>query len=901
MSSILGNSSRPISVVQPRLLGYRATTSIFGQAIPKVYGAQRLSGNVIWYGDWQAIPAAQNLSGKGLGANPAVGTQWNYQSALVIALCLGPLTGIGSVWQDRSILTLVTASVTATVPGGGGTVTVTPPTGGSGPGAFQFDHGPALQTAYSHAANDYGSPGPVTLTGTQGVPMGKVGGSPAAGQYAVATSGNNGQYTFAAADAGKQVVITYTYSVPNSNGTGAPLNMLQLSLFEGTQGQSPWGYLTTNHPGEDLGYSELAYLANPAMALGSSGNLPNLSFEAFGPLAFGGGIKDCDPSAVVYDILTNPQFSLGVAAGRVGSLTQWSNYCVANGLFFSLLLDSQRTAADWMQDLLDASSSAALWSEGVFKFLPYGDTSAVGNGATYTPQTAPVYDLDEDDFVDSVSGGDTLTVVRPSVQDAYNSIQVEWSNRSNSYSLETVEEKDDWSTSQYGLRVQSPAAYHFITTKETAQLVANTILKNSVYKLPQYKFTLSWHYILLEPMDLVTISYAALGMVKLPVRIIEIEENENGDLAITAESFPWGTAAPTANPKQGVTPYVPQATADPGAPNTPIIVEATDRATNQQGNELWMGVSGGQDWGGCNIWLSTDNSTYKQIGTKVGNTRMGTLLAALASHADPDTADTVSVDLGISRGVLATATAADADNFATLCLVENELLSYETATLVTGNQYNLTTYLRRGILGTAAAAHGIGAKFMRVDEQVFRYQFDPVLIGQTVYLKFQGFNRLGLMLQDLANVTAHSYAIVGTSQGVIDISSGQVADSTKLPPNSPLNITNNATVDSIDAGTNATIRVYGPGGVGTSFTRFTGTSTTTIPAATLTGHAYSTKFYVVYDGSAYHVFTNYTDSLGDQYLWAGVLMTVAAGGGGGTGGGGGSGGDSGGGGTKPTI
>ncbi len=893
MSMILGNSSRPISVVQPRLLGYRATTSIFGTAVPKVYGAQRVPGNVIWYGDWSALPAAQNLSGKGLGANPAVGSQWNYQSALAIALCLGPLTGIGSVWQDKSILTLVTTSTTVTVPSGGGAVTVTPPSSGN----FQFDHGVGRQDAYSVVANDYGSPGPVTKAGTQSTPMAIVGSGPGAGQYSVAPSGATANYNFNAADAGKQVVITYTYSIPNSNGTGAPTNMLQLSLFEGTLGQAAWGYLTTNHAGQALGYSELAYLANPSMALGSSGNLPNLSFETFGPLAFGGGIVDCDPSAVMYDILTNPQFNLGIPGSRVAALTQWSNYCVANGLFFSPLLDSQRAASDWLQDLLNAGNAAALWSEGVIKVVPYGDTTTVGNGVTFTPQTAPVYDLSEDDFLDA-SSGDTLLVIRPSVQDAYNDIQVEWSNRLNSYNPETVEEKDDWSISQYGLRVQSPAAYHFITTLPVAQLVANTILKNSVYKLPQYKFTLPWHYILLEPMDLVTITYAALGLNKLPVRITEIEENENGDLAITAEAFPWGTAQPTANPKQGVTPYVPQATADPGQPNTPIVVEATDRATQQHGYELWMGVSGGQDWGGCNVWLSTDNATYKQVGTLVGNTRMGTLLASLASHSDPDTTDTLSVDLGISRGVLATATAADADNFATLCLVENELISYQTATLVTGNQYNLGTYLRRGILGSAIAAHGSGAQFMRVDAEVYRYQFDPVLIGKTIYLKFQGFNRLGLMLQDLSNVTAHTYTIAGLSTGVIDLEDGVLTSSGKLPPNVPNNITNNATVDSVDAGTSATIRVYGPSGVGTAATRWVGSATSSIPAASLTGYAYSTKYAVVYDGTSFSVLTSFMSSLADKYLWAGVVTTCAHGGSGGSSGGGGSAGGDGG---KPTF
>ncbi len=120
--------------------------------------------------------------------------------------------------------------------------------------------------------------------------------------------------------------------------------------------------------------------------------------------------------------------------------------------------------------------------------------------------------------------------------------------------------------------------------------------------------------------------------------------------------------------------------------------------------------------------------------------------------------------------------------------------------------------------------------------------------------------------------------------------------SADLPPNPPANTTNQATVDSIDAGSSATIRIYGTGGVGTSWTRATGFGTQTYPAGTITGKSYTTTYYIVYDTStaAYVAQLNAPDVMPDKYVWVGKLTTVAAGGTGGTSGGGGSGGGSGG-------
>lgn len=130
------------------------------------------------------------------------------------------------------------------------------------------------------------------------------------------------------------------------------------------------------------------------------------------------------------------------------------------------------------------------------------------------------------------------------------------------------------------------------------------------------------------------------------------------------------------------------------------------------------------NWGGCTVWLSADGNSYRQIGRIVGAARMGTLTATLPSGSDPDTTNTLAVDLSESSGVLSSGTQADVDGFRTACFVDDEIVSYETATLTAAHKYNLT-YLRRGILGSAVASHASGSQFLRLDDAVFVYQFDP--------------------------------------------------------------------------------------------------------------------------------------------------------------------------------
>src|SRR5882724_711841 len=76
-----------------------------------------------------------------------------------------------------------------------------------------------------------------------------------------------------------------------------------------------------------------------------------------------------------------------------------------------------------------------------------------------------------------------------------------------------------------------------------------------------------------------------------------------------------------------------------------------------------------------------------------------------------------------------------------------------------------------------------------------------------------------------------------------DMTPQGIVSSPKLKSNIAANFSNNATVDSIDAGSGiATIRVYGPGGVGTTWHQTIGSVTSPEIPALLGSFAYLTFY-----------------------------------------------------------
>jgi hypothetical protein len=534
-----------------------------------------------------------------------------------------------------------------------------------------------------------------------------------------------------------------TYTAPSSRG---------LALFSGTYPQAPWSYMSTYFPARAVGYQGVAYAAAGNYDLGSNASLGNHSFELTGVGTLRNG-ADVNVVDVITDFLGNANY--GVNFPFVAGATQAWNYAQANGLFVSPLLNQQKPAADWLKQFAMIANIGLVWSGGQLKLLPYGDTAVTGNGATYTPNITPVYNLGDDDFEDD--GSDPVKVARTKQADAFNAVRVEYLNRGNQYNIEPADVQDQANAEAYGLRTMSAITLHEVCVPAVAKLVAQTVLQRALYVRNTYTFKLSWKYCLLEPMDIVQISDSGLGLLNVPVRITTIEETYDGLLTITAEEMPLGVSQPVQYPQPGASSYQPNFNAAPPNSNAPMIfAPPIELATSTL--ELWLAACGPMGWGGCNVWASSDGSTYKQVGTMHGNSRMGVLSGALAAGSDPDLANTAHVDLSMSLGQMFSGTQNDADLLHTLCYVDGEFIAYENATLTSANHYDLS-YLRRGAYNSLVTSHAAGTNFVRLDDAIFKLPYTPEQIGTTLYIKLQAFNQYQGGFQDLASLTPAAIVI----------------------------------------------------------------------------------------------------------------------------------------------
>lgn len=578
----------------------------------------------------------------------------------------------------------------------------------------------------------------------------------------------------------KQVDISYTYEAAvilalcegEIQGVGRiwrdkekfdSLAQLRLTLMRGGDEQPLWTHLQqAKHQDQALNYSGTAYLCSPNYELTKSAQIYQHNFEVIGKLGYSGNIPDANPREIVLDLLTNQRYGCGFPSQNIGDTDRYSNYCRAVGIFLSPAYTEQGEAQRNISELLEQTNSAAVFSQGRLKIIPYGDGSYSGNGAVYVADNKAVYDLTDDDFI--VSGAqDPVKVERKTNADAFNQIQVEYLDRDNDYNVAIAEVKDQANIEQYGLRPKDAVKMHGICNAKVAQKVAQQLLQRALYVRNEYEFKLGWKYCLLEPMDIVTLTDAGLGLNKTPVRITEIEEDEEGVLSVKAEDYPVGVYTVSEYPTQPSLGYSADYNVSPGNAHVPVIFEAPLQLTGGE-PQIWLATAGGDMWGGAEVWVSTDGDSYTRVGAVNHKARFGSLTTALPNGAVFDRTNTLGVE--ISAGQLTGGTEQDSRDLLTLCYVDGEFLAYANAELKGVGRYTLGN-LTRGAYGSTINAHAAGSQFARIDDTLFRYTVPRNWIGRTVWVKLVSYNVFSGGIQDLAEVPAYSYTIKGAPLGQI--------------------------------------------------------------------------------------------------------------------------------------
>ena len=555
----------------------------------------------------------------------------------------------------------------------------------------------------------------------------------------------------------KHTEITYTYTVAAAiglcegpiKGIGKvwrdkevyqyPNEKIELTLFKGDYGQTPWPYMLSKHPDKAMPYSGLAYMAG-VVDLGDRGSLPQYNFEIQGKLLETGDGVDVNPADYIVHVLQ----SVG-ADVVIDGIDNFRAYCKAADILISTPPNQKSAKAQQViNDIAEITNSLVFWSTDRLKIVPLAD-KPIGD---WTPANQIQYDLTADDFI-AGSDGQLILYKRKDSSEAYNEATVEFINRANSYEKETVSFEVVADVQRNGLKPASKKTAHYLYTKARAQYYAEQLAMKRLYAKTQYTFRLDWAFCALEVGDLVTLTDKSCQLDHQIVVITSVNEAADGQLELTAEGKPAGTYAPAKyNVHENERPFVDYNQEAPSVNDVAIFQTVGDVG----GNQIFVGVNAPSGWGGCSVWLSDNNQTYQRIGNISQQARMGRTKYGFAQNGN-------FCNVVINQGVLKSGTHIDAERGNTLCWVNGEALSYESVEVHPNNWFTLQG-LVRGQYGTNAINHNADERFVRVDEALFRYPYRKEDIGKTIYLKFTSMNLFGSNEQGLDEVQSYQYTIV---------------------------------------------------------------------------------------------------------------------------------------------
>lgn len=278
------------------------------------------------------------------------------------------------------------------------------------------------------------------------------------------------------------------------------------------------------------------------LAMDDSGRIPASRFEVIGR-CWDASLSGAHPADVLVDMLTDPQMGVGLPAsvidvdhGPDGSTSSsYRTYCTALGLRVNAAIDDDTPAADLVDQLMVATNSECVWSEGRLRVVPWGDRAT----GSYVPPTASfLLDADEID-------GDLLDIDRATDDDVFNEFPIKASVRdpdTGRADERTWAYRDDVDAAVRGPRIADEQDNVWISDPDHAVLASQWQVLRSINRRNAPRFRVGPRWALLDPMDAITVRDPVSGLDVL-CRVRELKLGEDG---ISVEAWEWREGHATA-------------------------------------------------------------------------------------------------------------------------------------------------------------------------------------------------------------------------------------------------------------------------------------------------------------------------------------------------------------------
>lgn len=447
------------------------------------------------------------------------------------------------------------------------------------------------------------------------------------------------------------------------------------------------------------------------------------------------GYGDVLPSVICKRLLADDIRGLNIKGVVFDSVTwgQFDNYCQAMGIKFSLVLTSQQAAWPLVCDILESAGAMPYRSEGMIKVCARETAAITANGATYTPLWNTGVVIDPRDLRDGI------TVERPAIDSAWNSLRVTWKNRQRAYADEPYQLEDAGSVSRKGRIPASAVDWPWICDPQVAAVCTWLRLTQPRRGL-SYRFALPQKYMLHEVGDIVTISFPGT-LAATKVRILSMEEEDGDWIECTAEDAP--ITGLVIRPPRGGSGSSGATVQTPTPINLPILFVALIGGLLQ----VWCLLSWAPSGSGCAVWQSWDATSWVQVGTCTTPSPTGHLVQDMARlRVQPGlrcrpglkvaVADFATADFAECALVppVPTWTGFLAGDLGSLLWVNGELMAYALES--DAGSIASCSMLRRGLYGTAVGKHPILARVGAVTAAAWTMGVPPGREGQTCYFRF---------------------------------------------------------------------------------------------------------------------------------------------------------------------
>jgi len=489
------------------------------------------------------------------------------------------------------------------------------------------------------------------------------------------------------------------------------------------------------------GYRGICYVVARQVYVGTSAYLKLISFvvrrcpnQLGAPAEHANIGGDANPACMLYEILTDTKWGLGIATGLIDSQSflgaALTLYQESFGL--SMLVDSGAAGNDLLAEILRHV-------DGVIYTDPQTGLIKLRLArADYSPDDLPRYD--------ETFGVRSCRLSRPSWDETKNIVKIRYVDRGANY-LERIAQAQDLASVQARSGETSAEEFPFrgISNAVAAQKVAARTLKTTTYPLAAVELEISRAAWRLRPGDVFRLTWTPLGIVDMVVRVIRIATGELRDGVIKVDAVEDIFAVSWT----GYTEPAASSWVDPigsvGALLEPRLIECP-YALVVGADRLALAIAGNGSPAatGYQVFADLDGgSDYAFTQDVTGTTPTGVLLGGAGSGEVFWTDSVLRVTPGPGMISLEPPSVGAFSAGGAVLLIDDEMIAWGNVSIDPDGTYVFTGCVR-GVMDTVPARHAGGSRVWFISNGVGLVSNTALVSDFTLRAKLRAQNALAL-------------------------------------------------------------------------------------------------------------------------------------------------------------